>query len=224
MNVKRGFGTNFHGVYGEKPDVYHEFSSAEVFSKELEKRMLSMMTGDTMLDIACGTCHKTHKFSKKFKKVFALDKSHALLEKAKAEYGENAKLNFLCCSADNIPLLDNSIDTIVITWGSFPLTKTLREIDRVLKPGGTAMRIGIEGKDEFTELFPKLDIKRVRRIQKQFRTAGFNQESFHVDIQFSDIQKAKEILSQVTGSPKPKIKKNNYVHNIVLHSYTKKAL
>ena len=47
-------------------------------------------------------------------------------------------------------LLNESINTIVITWGSFPLSQTLREMKRVLKNGGSILRIGACVEYEFT--------------------------------------------------------------------------
>jgi len=220
--MKRGFGTNFHSVYKNSPELYHLFSVAEVFSPELIKRLEALFVGDILLDVACGTCHKTNKFSKHFSKVYALDVSGALLNYGRKMYGKNTKLNFILSSAAHIPLLDKSIDTVFISWGSFPLTKTLREIKRILKPGGVVLRIGASREDDFTRLFPDFDIKRIKRIQHQFEMSGFKKERHNVQIQFRDIKSAKKILSKIIKINPEKIVSKDLQHDIVLHYYINK--
>lgn len=220
--MKRGFGTNFHSVYNNNPELYHLFSIAEVFSPELLSRIERLFVGDVLLDVACGTCHKTNKFSKNFLKVYALDISSALLDYGRKMYGKNKKLNFILSSAAHIPLLDKSIDSVFISWGSFPLAKTLREIKRVLKPGGVILRIGASGEDNFTELFPDFDLKRIRRIQRQFERSGFKKEIYGVRIQFRNIEIAKKILSKIIKIKPQKIISKNIQHNIALHYYINK--
>lgn len=219
--AKRGFGTNFHKVYASDARLYHRFSSAEHFSKELRERMRALETGKILLDIACGTSHKTEEASARFEKVYALDYSQELLEFGRKLYGKNPKINFLWSSAANIPLLDQTVDTIQVTWGSFPLTKTLREMQRVAKRGGTIMRIGACAEDEFTSLFPKFDIQRIRRINATFRKHGFSLEEHEVDIAFPTLKAAREVLTRITGAPARKIQKTRFKHKVVLCYYRK---
>jgi len=219
--MKAGFGTNFHSIYRGEPRLYHAFSSAEFFSLALNRRLRETFTGNVLLDIACGTCNKTILFSRYFKKVYALDASYSLLSYGRELYGKNKKFEFLLASANHIPLLDNTVDTIVITWGSFPLSESLREIKRVLKPGGVALRIGVWGKDEFTSLFPAFDMKRVKRIQKQFESAGFRKEKHLTTISFKNLRDAKHILRKVVGAKEEDIKIKTLHHWVVLHYFRK---
>lgn len=218
---KRGFGTNFHKVYGSDPTTYHTFSAAEHFTQGLNKKIRELSSSGTLLDIACGTCHKTSLFSKNFLKVFALDHSKPLLDFGRQKYGHNKKLNFLWSTAAHIPLLEESVDTILVTWGSFPLSKTLREMKRVLKKGGSILRIGAIKEDEFTTLFPSFDITRINRINRAFVQQGFTIEPHMVTIRFRDINEARTILSKVTGAPKRKIHSLVFKHQVVLCYYRK---
>ncbi|MEN9560732.1 MAG: hypothetical protein RIQ56_5, partial [Candidatus Parcubacteria bacterium] len=138
--IKRGFGTNFHKIYQSNPDTYHAFSSSEQFSSRLNARIKELCSPGILLDVACGTGHKTNLFSKFFEKAFALDYSAPLLTFARQKYGSNKKLNFIWSTAAHIPLLDESVDTVLITWGSFPLSQTMREMKRVLKTRGCILR------------------------------------------------------------------------------------
>ncbi|HFC11060.1 MAG TPA: class I SAM-dependent methyltransferase [Candidatus Kaiserbacteria bacterium] len=217
--TKRGFGTNFHKVYGSSPETYHTFSSAERFSLRLGKRIQELSSSGVLLDIACGTGHKTNLLSKSFEKVFALDYSAPLLTLARQKYGRNKKLNFLGSTATHIPLLDESVDTALVTWGSFPLSQTLREIKRVLKVGGSALRIGACVEDEFTALFPSFDIKRINRINKTFISQGFVIEHHEVIIHFKNLKEAKEILNKIVGVSKESITKTVFKHKVALCYY-----
>lgn len=218
---KRGFGTNFHKIYKEDAELYHIFSASEFFSKDLKDRIESKLGGGNLLDIACGTCHKTNLYSKYFDKVFALDFSKPLLEYAREKYINNRKINYIWSSADKIPLLNESIDTILVTWGSFPLTKTIREMQRVLKNGGSVIRIGAFKEDDFTTLFPNYNQNRINRINNTFRKFGFIIESQIVNIEFKNNSEAKKILSKITGSKSVKINKSKFEHTVALCYYTK---
>lgn len=220
MNIKKGFGTNFHSVYEKNPELYDLFSSCEFFSKECTKRINELLSGDCFLDLASGTCHKTNFFGKKFKKIYALDKSKALLNLARKKYGE--KINYLWGSADKIPLLDESVDSIIITWGSFPMPDTLVEIKRVLKPGGKCVRVGMFGKDEYTDMFPSFDLNKINFIKKTYKKFGFSEEKHLVDIKFNNLKEAKEVLSKILKIPKSKVKKIKYKHDVSLHYFIKK--
>lgn len=217
----RAFGTNFHSVYGSDPEIYHNFSAAEHFSSQLRRRIKNLLRPGTLLDIACGTCHKTNLYSKYFRTVYALDYSTPLLEYAKQQYQKNKKIHYIWSSAARIPLLDNSVDTILVTWGSFPLLKSLREMKRVLKPDGYIIRIGACVEDEFTTLFPSFDIKRLNRINKTFTSRGFIIEHHEVTIRFNNLKEAREILTEIVGVPKGRIDKISFKHKVAFCYYRK---
>lgn len=79
-------------------------------------------------------------FYKNVTKLYALEPSEELFEYAKERIESSPfSIEHLRCSAENIPLGDNSVDTVVSTWTlcSIPdVSKTLEEIHRVLKLGG----------------------------------------------------------------------------------------
>lgn len=118
-------------------------------------------------------------------------------------------------------LLDGSVNTVVVMWGSFPLSRTLREMKRVLKTGGSILRIGACMEDEFTTLFPSFDVKRINRINKTFLSQGFIIEYHEILIRFKNLKEAKEILSEIIGVSKGKIKKVVFNHKVALCYYKK---
>jgi|CXWL01.1.fsa_nt_gi ubiquinone/menaquinone biosynthesis C-methylase UbiE len=217
----RGFGTNFHSIYASNAGLYDAFSRAEKFSSILEARIRELLVPGTMLDVACGTADKTNLYSKYFTAAYGLDNSQPLLCYAAKKYRTNSKLRFLWSTAAHIPLLDESVDTVLVTWGSFPLSRTLREMKRVLKNGGSILRIGACVEDEFTTLFPSFDIRRINRINRTFISQGFTIEHHEVAIRFKNLKEAKGILTTIIGVPKEMIIKKAFRHKVALCYYKK---
>lgn len=79
-------------------------------------------------------------FYKNIEKLYALDPSRELYNYSKDRIiTAPFTVEYLECSAEEIPLGDGTVDTIVSTWNlcSIPnLAKAMKEIQRVLKPGG----------------------------------------------------------------------------------------
>ncbi len=216
-NYTKGFGTNFHKVYAENANSYHDFSAAEMFSQKLSQKINNLFIGDVALDVGCGTCHKTNIFSQFFNKIYALDTSKELLKFAKKKYTDNNKIDYIFASASQIPLLDCSVDVIISTWTSLPLEEAVLEMQRVCKPSGSIIRIGTTMIDDFTCMFPKYSIDRVNYVNKYFRDEGFVEEIHDVFIKFEDLKTAKDTLSIVLGISEDLVLKKAYKHKVVLH-------
>ena len=103
------------------------------------KRLNTHPCQGVILEIGFGSGYNLP-FYKNAKKLYALDPSHELYNYAKNRIAACLfPVEYLGSSAENIPLEDNSVDTVVSTWSlcSIPdLTKALSEIKRVLKPEG----------------------------------------------------------------------------------------
>ena len=70
------------------------------------------------------------------KQLNTMDLSNEQLNIAKRKINNN-NVEFICCSAENIPLPDNSIDIIISTW----VLGTILEIDRRNKVLGEMKRV-----------------------------------------------------------------------------------
>ena len=95
----------------------------------------------TVLDIGIGSGLNTPYYDKsKINYLYGLDPSFELLKLARPVAEKNEiEIEFLECSAEAIPLPNDSIDTVVITYTlcTIPDTKlSNKEIKRVLKPNG----------------------------------------------------------------------------------------
>jgi ubiquinone/menaquinone biosynthesis C-methylase UbiE len=94
-----------------------------------------------VLDIGIGSGLNIPFYDKsKIKYLYGLDPSKELIEMARSLANLNQiEIEFLECRAENIPLLDNSIDTVLITYTMCTIpdvTLSISEIRRVLKNNG----------------------------------------------------------------------------------------
>ena len=96
-----------------------------------------------VLEIGSGAGANLKFYPPRVKEILALEPSAKLIGMARRAADESshrtAAVNFLEASAETIPLQPGSVDTVVMTWTlcSIPdAPQALREILRVLKPGG----------------------------------------------------------------------------------------
>ncbi len=91
----------------------------------------------TVVDLGCGTGFFTNILASKYKHVLGVDLSKKMLEfaESKASY----PIEWIEADAYHLPFEDGSIDLVysnlMIQWCN-PLSELLKEITRVLKPGG----------------------------------------------------------------------------------------
>ena len=102
--------------------------------------------GNSVLDLACGTGILFPKLVNRFNKVYGLDYSLPMLRVAKRKKFGNIYL--VRGDALNLPFRKESFDSVVISLGlrHFPdIDKSLKEVYRVLKKGGTLhiLEVGI---------------------------------------------------------------------------------
>ena len=93
------------------------------------------------LDVGIGSCLNFPFYDMiKIDKVLGLDPSEELNNIAKDVAEENAvNIDFMLCGAEDIPLPDNHVDTLLITYTMCTIPEVAeanREMLRVLKPGG----------------------------------------------------------------------------------------
>lgn len=111
------------------------------------KKTISDIERPIVLDVACGTGDSTIQLAKNLEhtRIHAIDISEKMLEigKEKVEnlkFEEKMKISFTNSSAENIVFHDNVFDAVFVAFGVRNFSdreKGLKEILRVLKPGGT---------------------------------------------------------------------------------------
>ncbi|MEJ2627099.1 MAG: methyltransferase domain-containing protein [bacterium] len=116
--------------------------------KEYMKK-INLKSGDRVLDVGAGTGRLTAYLSEIVGAegmVICEDIAENMLRKAKSKI-KNPNTNFVCDDASFLALRDNFADSVVL-FSIFPHLKkplrALKEIRRVLKPGGTFLVLHIE--------------------------------------------------------------------------------
>ena len=94
-------------------------------------------SGQTYIDLAGGTGDIASAIINEHRDVLIIDPSIEMIRVAQTRLADNCR--YLAAAAENIPLPDNSVDVLTISFGirnTTDITKALQEIVRVLKPGG----------------------------------------------------------------------------------------
>lgn len=103
-----------------------------------------LLSGDQVLDLACGTCDITRILIEKNKtiEVFATDPNMSMMQLGRdqlLDQGIYQQVHFACSFAENLPYADQSFQVVICAFGFRNFThqqNALKEIYRVLKPGG----------------------------------------------------------------------------------------
>jgi ubiquinone/menaquinone biosynthesis C-methylase UbiE len=128
------------GFYGKfvLPRIIDFVMNNEDTAKERAK-VIPRASGE-VLEIAVGSGLNLPFYGSAVSRLFAVDPSAELLRMAGARRRSTAfPVEFLQRSAETLPFGDASMDTVVVTWGLCSIAKptdALREMKRVLKPGG----------------------------------------------------------------------------------------
>ena len=105
----------------------------------ISRSQIAKQASGAVLEIGFGSGYNLP-FYKNVSKLYALDPSRELYDLASNRIADvSFPIEYLQNSAENIPLEESSVDAVVSTWTlcSIPdLPKALKEIKRVLKPGG----------------------------------------------------------------------------------------
>jgi len=149
--------------------ICREYRLPEIRS-EAVKVGKQIRTGDSVLDLACGPGHLSIELSKRGAfEVIGLDISHALIEIAKTNAREAAtNIEFKQGNASAMPFQADRFNFVisVLAFKNFktPL-EVLKEIHRVLKPGGSALILDLDRNSS---------LKKVKGLAEQMGLRGFN--------------------------------------------------
>ena len=106
------------------------------FCKEVTKQ-----SGELFVDLAGGTgdiaSALTRTLENQQRKMLIIDTSEQMMHVAQKRLGDSCL--YIAAAAENIPLKDNSVDVLTISFGirnATDIAKSLEEISRILKPGG----------------------------------------------------------------------------------------
>ena len=213
--------------YYEENDVYEIFSIAEDYPNKIYEYLSSKVKGKVVLDLGCGTGKFMQKFYKETSKYYGLDLSSSQLNIAKTKVsGDN--VDFICCSAEEIPLLDNSVDVIISTWVLGTIlevdrrNKVLKEMKRVLKKDGEIYLVENDIGGEFEEIRNRYpNIKKTKEYNDWIEMNNFVCASrFKTYFNFKDKEEAQKVFCNIWGDEiGNKVKSNVIEQNIVIYKY-----
>lgn len=132
------------GFYTKKPELYERLSRCEDPDNKILRTLFKDLDfkGKVVLDLGAGTGRFTLPIAGKARMVYALDMTEPLLKilRGKIRKRKAGNIKVLKGTFGRIPLPNESVDIITSFW-SFPyhspdLERDLREVKRVLKPGG----------------------------------------------------------------------------------------
>lgn len=132
-----------------------------------------------VLEIGAGSGLNIAFYGREVTRLYALDPSRALLNMARKKSAQGGfPVEFLECSAEDIPLESRCIDTVVTTWTLCTLpdpATALREARRVLKPGGLLLFTEHGHAPDPTAVY--LHLQRASPVRMKLHSVFFNQRS-----------------------------------------------
>lgn len=119
------------------------YDAVATLQRDVGANLLQKLQPDTqvgvVMDLGCGTGFFTNALQQKFPgaNIFGLDLAEGMLQFARSRHQN--EFNWVCGDAEQLPLADESVDVIfsslALQWCA-NMPKLLRELRRVLKPGG----------------------------------------------------------------------------------------
>ena len=211
--------------YYEENDIYEIFSIAEDYPNKIYECLVPQIKNKIVLDLGCGTGKFMQKFYDKATKYYGLDLSDQQLNIAKRKVDSNS-VEFICCSAENILLPDNSVDIIIATWVLGTIleldrrNKVLAEMRRVLKDNGSIYLVENDTGGEFEKIRNRYpNIQRTKEYNDWIEGNGFScYNKFETYFKFNDKDQAKNVFSNIWGNEiGDKVNKEIIKQNIIIY-------
>ena len=158
------------------PNIWHHTATYELENRAADPdgRLWDAMavradwTDRVVLDLGCGTGFHLPRFAETAAKVIGVEPHDGLVRLARRRLRTRAvadRAEVLAGTAQAIPLPDSSVDVVHVRWAYFfgrGCEPGLVELDRVLRPGGTALIIDNDGSRStfgawFRRGYPHLD-------------------------------------------------------------------
>ena len=170
-------------------ELYDEHVLRYEFAKQFVKDKI-------VLDAACGDGYGSNLLASQAQYVYGIDLSVETIESAKSKY-KKGNTEFICASIEQLPLEDDSIDTIVsfetIEHVSIAVQQNFfKEVKRVLKPDGVLV-ISTPNKAIYSDLY---------NYKNEFHVKEFYREEFEKELRkhFSHVvmlEQSFEIVSMI---------------------------
>ncbi len=155
----------------ENPDKRGDIPPEQLLS------MIPIKQGDVILDVGAGTGYLTIPAAKATGgPVYALDLDPDMLEMIESKAKENGLTDVRTINAniDDIPLPDVSVDIALaslVLHEIDPLSKSLQQIRKVLRPGGYFVCVELEKEESGNNHHPRISVK---DMEQEMVMAGFS--------------------------------------------------
>ncbi len=211
-------------IYNQHADQYERLVSREDYQGNILRaiKQICRLDGLDVVELGAGTGRLTCMLAPAVKRIQALDASGHMLAAAAAKLEQNNQRNWQMAVADHraLPAADQSADVAISGWSICYLvvehedswrgqvSRTLAEIKRTLRPGGTIIILetlgtGYESPTAPDELAPYYAF-----LEKQ----GFSSTWIRTDFQFESLSEAQDLVGFFFGEKMAqKVVRENWV-------------
>jgi ubiquinone/menaquinone biosynthesis C-methylase UbiE len=194
---------NHEEIYQTEAEKYDRLISSQPNLSETVNSIVSY-TGLDIIDLGAGTGRLSCVLAGKAKSILLLDESEAMLKVAAKKLGDSRYTNWRVQTSDHrkIQAEDRSADVVVSGWSlcylassnipdwELNLRKMIGEIQRVLRPGGTAVIFETMGTGTETSDPPDFLLKYYRQLEDEY---GFSYQWIRTDYHFANVTEAKQL-------------------------------
>lgn len=127
------FANNYDSIVEETGD-----KSQRLIINPIVEQLLGNLSNQEVLDAGCGNGYWSRKLAKSAKKVFGVDFTSELIDRAK-ERGIPENVEFLVGNLENLPFENNFFDIVLLNMVLLDIEKlptVINEVARVVKVGG----------------------------------------------------------------------------------------
>ncbi len=216
--------TNYGDIY-----YYELFSSALDYPNKILSELKKEVKNKIVLDAGCGSGKFLPVVSKLAKYYYGIDISSEQLFLANNKIINKEKVTLLCLDLCDISLEDNSIDIIYLSWVLGTILdldkrdRVLKELLRVLKPGGKILLIENNVDNEFEEIRGRTKDNRTKDYNKWVLSNNFKVfKQFNTYFKFNNTLEAKKVFDIIYGvKVASKVSSSKINHNIVIFELIK---
>jgi ubiquinone/menaquinone biosynthesis C-methylase UbiE len=199
---------NWQKSYQTEIEIYDALSCSEDKCNRVFEclEMLYDFKDKDVLEIGCGSGRYTPLLAQKSRRYWALDVSEPLLKLAHKKCEDIENITWLHCSAEQIPLPNESVDAVFASWvlTAMPSDSMREAVDqevmRVLRPGGIIWLFENAGGDEFVDRL--WGDREGTRVMTRYLMAELNYwpvEVVETRFAFADADTAKKVFGFLLG-------------------------
>lgn len=163
------------------------------------------LAGRVLLDVGAGVGDRTIQYARVASHVYALEPDPKALPLLRGRVKSAGATNVTIVPAGvaSIPLEDDSVDVAYATWAYFfgPGSEPgLREVERVVRPGGDIVIVQNHGRDELSTVWAPFESE-CEVWQPWFHEHGFTCQVIDTVWRFGSLDDALAVLSFLWGKP-----------------------